>query len=539
MYSRKIRVFSLSMVLVLLLTLIPAQAAEETDTGTDEGEKTYTVTLNGNSGSLKGEDLVTVTYSKENPLNLWDYPFTQSGYLLAGWSTDESGSGWIDCNVTFNSDMGFETLYAVWLKLPESGNYAIFSTYNSEIKNAYSSVGNVYCVELTDDFTMPVASGKTNYMYCYWRSNDGDVYYEGEKATPEIGTFFQEVTMAAYADTRSVILDGNGGTWDGYGQRLSRRGFTSGSMIGKTMDIDFRFTRSGYTLTGYNTQADGKGTAYPIDSITINENMELPVQILYAQWAKEYHLEDNVSLVIGGEDKSDLLDSTTECSGTGWTYQSVDGVSVLHLTKDYNGGSIICKRENVNIIFDNAVSMKWIEVSGALTLTANGDYAKIYESDDTAIRAESVTLAAAAGNYKIVSRKTNAIQAKSLYLNSDDVRIEGSPAVSNDTEITCGEKARLQTNRNSDGTISALYTYPKSVTLYGNGGKYGEADAVTVDYPDKGSLDLGQYEETVTLKWANADWSKAAKVKAFFLDADRKPVAEAVTALIKGESQEN
>lgn len=540
MYSRKIRVFSLSMVLVLLLTLIPAQAAEETDTGTDEGEKTYTVTLNGNSGSLKGEDLVTVTYSEENPLNLWDYPFTQSGYLLAGWSTDESGSGWIDCNVTFNSDMGFETLYAVWLKLPESGNYAIFSTYNSEIKNAYSSVGNVYCVELTDDFTMPVASGKTNYMYCYWRSNDGDVYYEGEKATPEIGTFFQEVTMAAYADTRSVILDGNGGTWDGYGQRLSRRGFTSGSMIGKTMDIGFRFTRPGYTLTGYNTQADGKGTAYPIDSITIDKSMELPVQILYAQWEPEYHLEDeNVSLVIGGMDQSKLLESADVCSGTGWTYQVVDGVSVLHLTEDYNGGSIICKRENVNIIFDNAVSMKWIEVSGALTLTANGDYAKVYESDDTAIRAESVTLAAAAGNYKIVSEKNTAIQAKSLYLNSDDARIEGSPAVPDGTEITCGEKARLQTNRNSDGTILALYTYPKSVTLYGNGGKYGEADVVTVDYPDKGSLNLGQYAETVTLKWANADWSKAAKVKVFFLDADRKPVAEAVTALIKGKSQKN
>ena len=46
-------------------------------------------------------------------------------------------------------------------------------------------------------------------------------------------------------------------------------------------------------------------------------------------------------------------------------------------------------------------------------------------------------------------------------------------------------------------------------------------------------------EETVTLKWANADWSKAAKVKVFFLNADRKPVAEAVTALIKGKSQKN
>ena len=50
---------------------------------------------------------------------------------------------------------------------------------------------------------------------------------------------------------------------------------------------------------------------------------------------------------------------------------------------------------------------------------------------------------------------------------------------------------------------------------------------------------MGQYAETVTLKWANADWSKSAKVKAFFLDADRKPVAEAVTALIKGKSQKN
>lgn len=259
------------------------------------------------------------------------------------------------------------------------------------------------------------------------------------------------------------------------------------------MDIGFRFTRSGYTLTGYNTQADGKGMAYPIDSITINEKMELPVQILYAQWEPEYHLEDeNVSLVIGGMDQSKLLESTDVCTGTGWTYQSVDGVSMLHLTKDYNGGSIICKRENVNIVFDDAVGTKRIEVSGALTLTANGDYAKIYESDNTAIRADSVTLAAAAGNYKIVSGKTNAIQAKSLYLNSDDARIEGSPAVPNDTEITCGEKARLQTNRNSDGTISALYTYPKSVTLYGNGGNCNGEETITVDYPENGSLDLSQ-----------------------------------------------
>lgn len=95
MHSRKIRVFSLSMVLVLLLTLIPAQAAEKTDTGTDEGEKTeYTVTLNGNGGSLGNENEGKISYSAGDTLEMRNYPFTRDGYLLVGWSTDESGGGW-------------------------------------------------------------------------------------------------------------------------------------------------------------------------------------------------------------------------------------------------------------------------------------------------------------------------------------------------------------------------------------------------------------------------------------------------------------
>ena len=550
MYSRKIRVFSLSMVLVLLLTLIPAQAAEETGTGTDEGKKTeYTVTLNGNGGSLKGEDLVTVTYSEENPLNLWDYPFTQSGYLLAGWSTDESGGWFADRNGTVNSDIGVEALYAVWLKLPESGNYAIFNTAGAgTIADAVSNANDLYCVELTENFKMPTlqrSDTATAEEISFWSSNSNSsmIYYEGEEFMPNNGMQFNFCRFSGSSDCHQLIFDGNGGTVTAYDN--DNTSYTA-NKIGPFFYCDGdtaagrTFEHPGYTLTGFSTQQDGNGgTFYPIGSaFTITADMPA-VQILYAQWEPEYHLEDDVSLVIDGVDQSKLLESTNVCTGTGWTYQVVDGVSVLHLTKDYNGGSIICKRDNVNIIFDDAVSTSGIEVSGALTLTANGDYAKIYESDDTAIRAESVTLAAAAGNYKIVSEKNTAIQAKSLYLNSDDARIEGSPAVPDGTEITCGEKARLQTNRNSDGTISALYTYPKSVTLYGNGGKYGEADVVTVDYPDKGSLNLGQYEETVTLKWANADWSKAAKVKVFFLDADRKPVAEAVTALINGKSQKN
>lgn len=43
------------------------------------------------------------------------------------------------------------------------------------------------------------------------------------------------------------------------------------------------FARSGYTFTGWNTQADGKGTAYKAgDSFTLTDKDT----VLYAQWSK-------------------------------------------------------------------------------------------------------------------------------------------------------------------------------------------------------------------------------------------------------------
>ena len=504
MYSRKIRLLSLNLILVLLLTLIPAQAAGETGTGTDEGKKTeYTVTLKGNGGSLKGKDLVTVTYSKENPLNLWDYPLTQSGYLLAGWSTDESGGGWFaDRNGTVNSDIGVEALYAVWLKLPESGNYAIFNTAGAgTIADAVSNANDLYCVELTENFKMPTlqrSDTATAEEISFWSSNSNSsmIYYEGEEFMPNNGMQFNFRRFSGSSDCHKLIFDGNGGTGttrveDGTTYVVNKYGlfnYRDGDTVaGQT------FRRPGYTLTGFSTQQDGNGgTFYPIGSaFTITADMPA-VQILYAQWAKEYHLEDNVSLVIGGEDKSDLLDSTTECSGTGWTYQSVDGVSVLHLTKDYNGGSIICKRENVNIIFDS-VFTKRIEVSDALTLTLNSGYVRIHESDTPAIRAKSVIVTEAEGSYKIISDKAAAVQTDSLSLHSENINISGYPAVSDGTGIACGENVNFRTNYDSKGIMVDLYTVPKRVVLYGNGGNYNGNESIAVDYLDKGSLDLGQY----------------------------------------------
>lgn len=81
------------------------------------------------------------------------------------------------------------------------------------------------------------------------------------------------------------------------------------------------------------------------------------------------------------------------------------------------------------------------------------------------------------------------------------------------------------------------------------------AIVVKANDPDSGIVSMGENEVTVQ-KQADAVYyaaalyaedgrflayaaSEAAEVKVFFLDADRKPVAEAVTALIKGKSQKN
>lgn len=57
------------------------------------------------------------------------------------------------------------------------------------------------------------------------------------------------------------------------------------------------FTRDDYTFTGWNTQADGKGTAYkPGDSFTLTDEDT----VLYAQWSKNAPAQVNVSYDANG-----------------------------------------------------------------------------------------------------------------------------------------------------------------------------------------------------------------------------------------------
>ena len=260
---------------------------------------------------------------------------------------------------------------------------------------------------------------------------------------------------------------------------------------------NYKFTRAGYTLVDWTKDENNDEWVADRNGII---TVDLGYETLYAMWKADDYLEDNVSLVIGGEDKSDLLNSTTECSGTGWTYRSVDDTtSELHLSDGYNGGNIVCKRDNVNIVFDASVSTSQIEVSGALSLTANSTSAAVVSEDSCAIRAKSVAIANTGGIYRIVSNTKTAIEAESLYLASGNVSIEGNPAVSNSLPVTCEEGIAYRSNQNADGLMSGLYSYRKNmtVTLKGNGGTLdGMTEEKIVVYSEEEPLNLRNYPFT-------------------------------------------
>ena len=103
-------------------------------------------------------------------------------------------------------------------------------------------------------------------------------------------TFDFEVPTVSYTITNDTLsYDANGGTG-------SMNPVTGNE--GSTVTIaESGFTRSGYTFTGWNTQADGKGTSYKAgDSFTLAGKDT----VLYAQWSKNAPVQVKLSYDANG-----------------------------------------------------------------------------------------------------------------------------------------------------------------------------------------------------------------------------------------------
>lgn len=221
---------------------------------------TLSYNSNGGSGSMSSQ---TVTEGQSTKLKT--NTFTKTGYYFTGWNTRADGSGTSyndDAYATFYSNT---TLYAQWQKYADP-----VITFN---KNDGSGTTVTQTVPYGSSATLNANSfTRTGYTFSGWNTKadgSGTAYGDGASISPS-----SNVTLYAQwqLNTYSFFFDANGGTGSmsggsaAYGESFQLPGNT--------------FTRPKYTFTGWNTKANGSGTAYADNAtLTLTEDTTL-----YAQW---------------------------------------------------------------------------------------------------------------------------------------------------------------------------------------------------------------------------------------------------------------
>ena len=215
----------------------------------------------------------------------------KKGCKFLGWNTKEDGSGktYQPGNLyDVNQDGGNVTLYAQWEK----------EKYTATVKlNGGSYNGS------TKDFTISKYPGEEISIGAPTRSkhnftgykltmdnNDGDTptsvtqSASGFKGIMQMGNFTLNAQWTPWKHT--VKYDAN------TGNDASVKGIPASQS--KTANVDIKLssgvpTRNGYTFLGWNTQANGKGTAYAAGAIYKNDQNGGTVT-LYAQWTPWKHV---------------------------------------------------------------------------------------------------------------------------------------------------------------------------------------------------------------------------------------------------------
>lgn len=299
------------------------------------------ITLDGNDGTFDGQETVNVDYDVSNKLDLSQYAFTRKGYALIGWATDKDGSKFVAEYDGVISSTSYDTLYAVWIKVPES--YAIFHTlgYSGRLTETVDRVeareNNIfYSYDLSSGFVMP----ETTEGAAIWEDiNTHNLYFSGEKFTPASGAWFDcnKRVVNLEENMHAILLDGNGGTYayrtGGVTYEVNRQIADYNAAEGETVNYACRFTRPGYTLASYNSEPDGSGKEYALNKCVVTSDMD-SIQVLYAQWKKNG--ESGQYITVDGKQ----YDAAQDWDGMGWEYRHYGNEYNEIVLNGYHGGSI-------------------------------------------------------------------------------------------------------------------------------------------------------------------------------------------------------
>ena len=227
----------------------------------DDQKKTYTLSYDANGGTGAPE-AQPAAYGAElivaDPAEM-----TYEKHLFAGWNTAKDGKG---------------TAYKPGDKIKITGDvklYALWDEAKTVTFNSNGATGKVQSITVHAGETIRIPGGDTlvfeHYDFDAWNTV-ADGTGDEKKAKDE---FKVDEDITFYArwknHTYSVSFDANGGT--GSLQALS-------AFYGNVVTIPANdFTRADHTPVGWNTKADGSGTAVAAGSFTVTGETTL-----YAQW---------------------------------------------------------------------------------------------------------------------------------------------------------------------------------------------------------------------------------------------------------------
>ena len=241
----------------------------------------YSITYNLNGGTMNGQKTVynadTETFTLPTP--------TKNGYTFKGWTGSNGTTPQTTVTIAKGSS-GNKSYTANWTLT----NYSI--TYNLNGGNALSGQRTSYNITSTA-YTLPTPT-RTGYTFTGWTGSNGSTAQKTVTiATGSTGN--KSYTANWSANKYTVTYNANGGAGT-----MSVDTVTYGSAYKTQKNA---YTRTGYTFNGWNTKADGTGTAWALTSAGVYESGKdwtwtYTTNItLYAQWTiNMYYLDLNGSL---------------------------------------------------------------------------------------------------------------------------------------------------------------------------------------------------------------------------------------------------
>jgi len=311
---------------------------------------TYTVSYNANGGT---GTTASSSHTYGTAKSLTANGFSRTDYRFAGWNTkaDGTGTNYSDKQSVSNltaTNGGTVTLYAKWVPIFYYDlNFYINGTSISDANIATADV-HINGTRVSDDAAD------------YWKQHDkGTTFKVDDVKVNSAYTKYAESNMSGTINQKSETAIYIGSNYnitynanDGTGSNVTQKVNYGTAWTSKP---NTTFTRTGHTLTSWNTATNGSGTKYDVNAKQTNKQGANVT--LYAQWTPNtytvnYDGNGATSGTTGSSTHTYGVSKALTANGfdrtgysfAGWNTQSdgsgnafVDSASVSNLTANNNG----------------------------------------------------------------------------------------------------------------------------------------------------------------------------------------------------------